>query len=389
MRECAMSLRSSDPSHASVGGIALLMQDFAGGGAEKVMVTLAKGLLARGHQVEIIAVRAEGPFLSHVPGEVPITVLGPSRVSRVIPALARYLRKRQPQALLSSLTHVNVAAVIARRLARVPTRLVLREENFIRENARIARRPLIRLAYRLLPTFYPSADYVIAVSEGLAREVRDVTGLPSDRVTAVYNPILTSSELELLGIPEPAPHQWFGDRKVPVILAVGRLVPQKDYVTLLEAFAIIRSDRAARLVILGAGPLHDDLVRRSRALGITGDVLFAGFRNPPFPWMKHADVLLHTARWEGLGNVIAEALACGLPVVATNCASGPAEILDEGRYGRLVPIGDVAAIAKAVVDTLSDPPTPEYLKRRAHAFTVEAIIPTYEAILLGSGVAGH
>jgi glycosyltransferase involved in cell wall biosynthesis len=372
-----------DPGDPGRVRIALIMQDFAGGGAEKVMVSLAAGLAARGHRVEIVAVRAEGPCLSRVPPGVPVVTLGPTRVSRSIPALARYLRERQPEAALSSLVHVNVAAVLARGLARGTTRLVLREENRISQNMGADRPRLIRLAYRLLPWTYPRADHVIAVSRGLAEEVRAITQLPAARVSAVYNPVLTEQDLDGLESMVPAIHAWLEDEGVPVVLSVGRLVPQKDHVTLLEAFARLRSERAVRLVVLGEGPLRDELVERAQRLGIMDDVLFAGFTDQPFAWMKGASVLAHTARWEGFGNVIVEALASGLPVVATDCPSGPSEILEGGRFGRLVPVGDVNAVANALAATLDAPPDPGALRRRAAEFTVEAIVPRYEEILLG------
>jgi glycosyltransferase involved in cell wall biosynthesis len=361
--------------------IALLTQDFRGGGAEKVMVMLAGGLADLGHAVDLVTVRPEGPFLDLVHPDVRVVTLGPRRVSRSIPALARYLREHRPHALLSSQTHVNVAAVLARRLARGSTRLVLRQETRIGENRRAHRPPLTRLAFRLLPTAYRSADHLVAVSEGLARELQQVTGLPGTRVSAIYNPVV--AERDLSDSPGPPPHPWLENRAEPVVLAVGRFVPEKDHDSLLRAFARLTAEREARLVLLGDGPLRNELGARARHLGIDGRVLFAGFSPRPFDWMRHAAVLAHTARWEGFGNVLVEALGCGLPVVATNCPSGPAEILDGGRFGRLVPPGDVEAIARAIAATLDEPPDPDLLRHRARAFTIESIAPVYETLLVG------
>lgn len=348
-----------------------------------MMVNLAGGLASRGHEVDFVTVRPEGPFRDRVPPGVPVVALGPRRVSRAIPALARYLRRRRPDAVLSTLVHMNVATVLARRLARVPTRVVLREANRIREDARAEPRPLIRVAYRLLPAVYAWADHVIAVSEDVATEVRELTTLPHNRITTVNNPVLAPGDLTAIAASNPPPHPWLaGD--IPVVLSVGRLAPQKDHATLLEGFARLRQGQPARLVILGEGSLRSDLQRRALELGITESVLFAGFTHDPFSWMKHADVLAHTARWEGSPNVIVEALACGLPVVATDCPGGPSETLENGRYGRLVPMGDTAAVAQALADTLEAAPDPDTLRRRAAEFTVEAVVPQYEAILLGT-----
>lgn len=368
--------------------IAVLTQDFAGGGAQRMMVNIALGLAARGHDVEIVAVRPEGPFLSRVPAEIPIVTLGPRRVSRSILPLTRYLRERRPKVVLATLVHVNVAAVLARRLSRIQTRLVLREANRIGSNARAAKLAPIRLAYRLLPRLYSQADHVIAVSHAVADEILWLTGLPVERVTTLPNPVLGERELAAIDAADPPPHPWLGDETVPVVLSVGRLAFQKDHRTLLDAFAQLRLSRRARLVILGDGPLELELREHSRRLGITADVHFAGFAARPETWMKHASLLAHTSRWEGFPNVLVEALACGLPVVSTNCPTGPEEILEAGRYGRLVPVGDPPALAGAISATLDRPPSGNHLRRRAAAFTVEAVMIGYEAVLLGTPSSG-
>jgi glycosyltransferase involved in cell wall biosynthesis len=367
--------------------ISLFMQDFGGGGAEKIMLLLAAGLASRQHDVEIVVVRDVGPYLEQVPVTVRVVTLGTRRVSRSIPALARYIRDRRPHAGLSSQVHMNVAMVLARAVARVPMRLALREENRIGQNRRADRLPLVRVAYMVLPWAYVRADHVIAVSRGLADEVKSITGLSDKEVSAVYNPVMTAETFGQLMEKGTPPHLWLRDLTIPVVLAVGRLVPEKDYEILLQAFSRLRVERLARLVILGTGSLHGDLLRQAQGLGIDRDVLFAGFADDPFAWMQHASVLAHTARWEGFGNVIAEALACGLPVVATDCPSGPFEILEGGRYGKLVPVGDAGAVARALSEMLDASPDPATLRRRAAEFTVEAILPRYEEILL-AGIHG-
>jgi glycosyltransferase involved in cell wall biosynthesis len=359
------------------------MQDFAGGGAERMMVNVAEGLAARGHAVEIVTVQPEGPYRARVLPEIPVIALGPRRVSRAIPSLARYFRERRPDAALSTLVHMNVAAVLARAMARTRTRLVLREANRIREDSRAEPRPLIRLAYRLLPSVYSRADHVIAVSDDVAREVRELTSLPDEHISTINNPVLSPGDLAAIAASDPPPHAWLsGD--VPVVLSVGRLAPQKDQATLLTAFARLRQQRSVRLVILGEGELRGALEARAQELGITASVMFAGFSAEPFAWMKHAAVLAHTSLWEGSPNVIVEAMACGLPIVATDCPGGPRRILEDGRHGRLVPMGDAAAVAEALARTLEAPPAPEPLRRRAADFTVEVVAPQYEEILLGA-----
>lgn len=367
--------------------IALLMQDFSGGGAERMMVNIAEGLAARAHEVEIVTVRPEGPYRNRVPLHIPVVTLGPRRVSRAIPALARYLRRRRPDAALSTLVHMNVAAVLARRASRAPTRIVLREANRIREDSRAEPRPLIRVAYRLLPLLYSWADHVIAVSEDVAGEVRQLTSLPPDRVTAVNNPVLSRRDLAAISSSTPPPHPWLSE-EIPVILAIGRLAPQKDHATLLDAFARLRREHPARLVVLGQGDLEGAIRQRGRDLGIDDSMALVGFQKEPFTWLKHAAVLAHTSLWEGSPNVVVEALACGVPVVATDCPGGPRQILDGGRYGELVPVGDARAVADALARVLDERPDSKSLQRRAIEFTAEKVVRQYEAILLGSGGLG-
>lgn len=356
------------------------MQDFSGGGAERMMVNVAEGLAGRGHDIEIVTVRPEGPYRTFVPPGISIVTLGPRRVSRAIPALARYLRRRRPDAALSTLVHMNVAAVLAKRLSHTTTRLVLREVNPIHQDAEAEVRPLIRLSYRLLPIVYPWADHLIAISADVATDLRRITSATSDRITVLRNPVLAPRDTAAIARVDPPPHLWFNDG-VPVVVSIGRLAPQKDHATLLDGIAILRQRREIRVAILGEGRLELPLKRQAAKLGIEDSVLFAGFQQNPYSWLKHAAVLAHTARWEGFGNVIVEALACGTAVVAADCPGGPREILDSGRFGRLFPVGNAAALAEALDDTLNSTPDATDLRRRADLYSVAAVLPAYEAIL--------
>lgn len=362
------------------GRLTLVMRDFSGGGAEKIMVNLATGLLDRGHDVELVVIEKTGPYLDLAPSNLPIVELGGRRVSTSVPALAHHLKQRRPDAVLSSLVHMNVATVLARALGRVETRLVVRQEAHLHGNPSPDASMGTRLAYRLVPWAYRRADHVVGVSRGVVNEVRERTGLGPERISTVYNPVLSEESVRRLTTLQPTPHPWLEPGAPPVVIAMGRLVPQKDYPTLLEGFARLRISRPLRLIILGEGPLRKDLTRQAVELGIGDEVHFAGFVEDPLSWMKQARLFAHTARWEGFGNVLVEALACGLPVVATDCPSGPREILDDGRYGRLVGVGDIDGLVEAIRKTLKETPDQEDLRDRAREFTVEAILPAYEAL---------
>jgi glycosyltransferase involved in cell wall biosynthesis len=199
--------------------------------------------------------------------------------------------------------------------------------------------------------FYPWADGIIAVSQGVADDLGQITRLSSDRIQVIYNPIVLPELFTLAQ--EPVEHPWFKPGEPPVILGVGRLHPQKDFPTLIRAFAEVRKVQQARLMILGDGPERQALTTLVSELGLIEDVAFPGFVQNPYAYMSKAAVFVLSSAWEGLGNVLVEAMAIGTPVVSTNCESGPGEILDGGKYGRLVPVGDSRAIAQAITSVLA------------------------------------
>ena len=241
---------------------------------------------------------------------------------------------------------------------------------------------------RLQRSLYPTAEAVVAVSRGVAEDVAARSGLPAERVSVVYNPAVTP-EIGALSA-APVPHPWLAGDGPPVVLAVGRLGAAKDFPMLIRAFALLHGRQPARLVILGKDKdprKTDKRVAEYRALadglGVADDVDFPGFTANPFAWMARASVLAVSSRHEGFCNVIAEALACGCPVVSTDCPSGPAEILDGGRFGRLVPVGDAAAMADALAATLAEPPAPDLLRARAQVFSLARAVDRYQGLLFG------
>jgi glycosyltransferase involved in cell wall biosynthesis len=304
---------------------------------------------------------------------------------RYVDDLTTYLRIERPRALLSALPYGNLAALTARRLARIPTRIVLTEHNVARnfEHCREWRkrflRPLIARQYRF-------ADRIVAVSNGVASDLSTSAGVLNDRIVTIYNPIV--DQTLLTKAEEPLDHPWFAPGAPPVILGMGRLTPQKDFPTLIRAFARVRAARAVRLMILGAASSEAKTVKQRRkletlaaGLGIADDVGFPGFVHNPMPYLVRAAVFVLSSAWEGFGNVLVEALACGCPVVSTDCPSGPAEILDNGRYARLVPVGDEAALAAAIVETLDNKPPSDALRQRAAVFSVERATARYAEVL--------
>lgn len=357
--------------------LALYLPSLRGGGAERVMVTLANGIAQRGYAVDLVLAKAEGPYLGDVAENVRVVDLRAARVATSLPGLVRYLRRERPVAMLSALNHANVIAVLARRLAGVPVRLVISEHNNFSTSKANASSWRGRMMGHFMRWAYPYADRIVAVSEGVARDLANHVRLQS--IDAIYNPIVTDA-LKTLSCAE-ANHPWLTARHAPVVLGVGRLAPQKDFSTLIKAFARLRETRDARLIILGEGELRSPLEALVRQFGLQEVVSLPGFVSNPYGFMRRADLFVLSSAWEGFGNVLVEAMACGTPVVSTNCPSGPAEILEGGRWGRLVPVGDEVALAEAMAATLDQTEHPDVAARAAD-FSVDRAVEGYLRVML-------
>ena len=287
----------------------------------------------------------------------------------------RYLRTQCPDLLYSIQAHTSLIAVWAVRLARVHMPLVISIHNMLSTSLAAKQTLRNRLINFLSRLSYHYADAAICVSQGVADDFIKTTGMPPEKTLVVYNPVV-SPGLEQAAR-EPISHPWFSHGDQPVILAVGRLVVQKDYPTLLRAFSIVNNKRPVRLLILGDGQERARLEVLIKELGISADVQMPGFVLNPYAYMARARLLVLSSRWEGLPTVIVEALACGTPVVSTDCKSGPSEILADGRFGRLVPVGDAEALAAVILETLLITPDRALLRERAQDFTLEKSVKEY------------
>lgn len=346
-----------------------------------MMVRLANVFVRRGIETDIILVRREGRYFEEVDGRVRIVDLSASRILMALPGLVSYLRKRRPTALLSTLTYANIVAIWARDLAGCPERLVVREANPI---SSVADDRAASLKFRLTPCivrrFYSRADAIVGISRGLSRDLIARGRLPAHKVQAIYNPVVTRDLYEKAG--EPLEHPWFSGSS-PVILTAGRLTRQKDVGTLIQAFRILREQVDARLVVLGEGELRPELENLVTDLGLQNAVELPGFVDNPFKYMARSDVFALSSRWEGFGNVLVEAMAVGTAVVSTDCPTGPAEILADGEYGRLVDVGNAPQMAQAIADVLRSPSSPDRLKRRAREFSADQVAEQYLSLLTG------
>ena len=361
--------------------LAIFISGMYGGGAQRSILKLAKGIAKAGYPIDLVLAKAEGPFLKEIPDDVRLVDLEAPRVLSSIPALIRYLRRERPTAMLTALDYVNIIAVCARRLAGVSTRLIVSERNNLSQSAQHKQSRHGRFMPRLIKFFYPFADGIVAVSKGVANDLAQVTGLPRQKIEAIYNPIVTPELHEKTQ--DTLDHPWFKPGQPPVILAVGRLTKQKDFPTLIKAFAQVRQNHQARLMILGEGDDRPTLEALAEELGVETDVCLPGFVINPYPYMVQASLFVLSSRWEGLPGVLIEALYCGTPLVSTDCPSGPREILADGQYGQLVPVGDVEAMAQAIATTLTQQDT-ELLSESWRPFELDHVVNQYLAILLKS-----
>jgi glycosyltransferase involved in cell wall biosynthesis len=347
-----------------------------------VLVTLANAFLDQVHRVDLVLAKADGPYLPDIRTGVRVIDLDSFRVSASLPRLVRYLRRERPAAMLSAMNHANIVAIAAKRLARSNVRLIVSERSHVSASMANARSLRARSIRHLIRWLYPQADGIVAVSDGVAQDLASVIGFSSARIKVIPNPVVSARILDLSH--RPVQHPWLLPGQPPVILSVGRLSEPKDFSLLVRAFARVRSQRPVRLVILGEGEMRSSLEGLVAELALGADVLLPGFERNPLAWMRQCRLFVLSSAWEGLPNALIEAMACGVPVVATDCPSGPAEILENGKWGRLVPVGDEAQLAQAIIATLDSPTTPDVSRRAAHFSDRESVAQYLSALLPGT-----
>ncbi len=345
-----------------------ILVSFSGdGGVERMMLNLTDVWSRWGIPIDLLVIKTRSRHLHTLPATVAVKPLGEHAVT-AWPNMVRYLIENRPPVMLVAKDRAGRMALLARSLAGVPTRIVIRIGTHL--SAALADQPWITRQWRLHPMrwFYRQADQVIAVSRGVADDFQSVTGIGSERVMVIPNPVITPRLFDLAAaFPQ---HPWLKDT-LPIILGVGRLTPQKDFATLIRAFAQVRLQKSCRLMVLGEGRLRSELQALVVQLGISNAVDFVGFVDNPYSYMKYAAVFVLASRWEGSPNVLTEAMALGTSVVATDCPSGPREILHAGTIAPLVPVGDVAALAHAILTLLTQPIAPATLQAAVREYQAE------------------
>lgn len=361
--------------------ISFFLSSLRGGGAERVMVTLANEMATRGYEVDLLPASVEGVYVNDIADAVSLVELQtvdmlPSETLPALPALTHYLGEKEPTTLLSTMDGPNVVALWANALAGSDTDAVIRLSNTIRTRSEHLKG---RLLDRFVKKWYPTADEVVTVSSDIQTDAESLLDVPSEKTTVIHNPI----DLERIDEQKliPVSDSWFND-DVPLVLGVGRLDEQKQFSTLIEAVAHLQSQQPCRLVLLGDGPRRDRLLALVDSKGVSDVVKLLGFVKNPYAYMAKADIFALSSAWEGCPNVLLEALACGTTPVATDCPGASADILDSGEYGFLTPVGDAKKMAAAISSALTSSVPDTKLWRRARHFSIKRVADRYERVLL-------
>lgn len=343
--------------------IALFLPSLEGGGAERAFVDLANQFVDLGVRVDLVLVRAKGPYLSEVRSEVLVVDLQGIRTTLAVLKLFRYLRKNRPDAIISGLDTANMASMIACIAAGCSNRAIFTQRAILRECYRLQYPHTHRAWLAILRLIYARARLIISNSHAASHDLCEGFGIPLSKLAVIHNSV-DINRIERLAIEDPK-HPWTTSSAKPLILSVGSLTPRKDFSTLLRAFVIVRQSLDCNLVVLGEGTERLRLEALAQEIGVADSVQFLGFDANPFRWMARARVIASSTLAEGCPNVIQQALACGTPIVATDCPGGTTEILEGGKWGRLVPVANPQAMADAIIATLKDKSHPNGRLRAA------------------------
>jgi glycosyltransferase involved in cell wall biosynthesis len=359
---------------------AIYIHDLSPGGVERQCLVLARELQARGVDVVLVLHQVRGELVPLLPPGIPVVNLHSARTLQDVWRLRRFLLDEQPDVFLANVDHNNIAAALAKALAGTATKLIICQHNGLTPDYHAT----VNWKHRVVPWFYrileSRIDHAVAVSDGIARELVDA-GVPQAKVSTIFNAVIGDDFEARASL--PVHHAWLTKKDRPVFVTAGRLVEMKDHRTLLRAFAIHVGQHPSRLMLLGVGPLLEELQALAGSLGIAEHVAFEGFVPNPLPYMRAADAFVLSSRSEGFGNVLVEAMGCGTPVISTDCSHGPSDILEHGKYGILVPPRDPDALAPAFARILQerDRWPRKRLEARAREFSYHACADGYEWLM--------
>lgn len=361
--------------------LSVLMSFSGHGGVERMMANLIKQMAKSVASIDLLLLRNKSPHLTDMPENVNLIKLKTKHSGLAVGEIAAYLKKEQPEAMLVAKDRAGRAALKARKKAKVNTRICIRLGTNL--SAALERKSALNQWLRRAPMrkLYALVDKVIAVSEGVRQDTLAITGIKDEQSCVIRNPVITADFREALML--TAPHDWLADPEVKVVMGAGRLSEQKDFATLINAFALVREKMPVKLIILGEGALRGALEEQVRQLGLENDVAMPGFQADIYRWLGKADLFVLSSRWEGSPNVLTEALSLGVPCVSTRCPSGPNEVLQEGKYGPLVSMGNAEEMADAMFTTITQPLPKEVLMESTEEYNVETSANRYLSVLFG------
>ena len=330
------------------------------------MIEVANELSARGYAVDVVVLKRVGEYESHLDSSIRIVDLDAWRMLFSLPKLVGYLRRERPRAVMATDEHTHLLLLAARFVACVKTRVILRVGNVYTELYARYTDQKHRIMLQMIKAWYRYADIIIANSKGVADDIRALTKIPEDRITVIYNPKDMRAIEEKLR--QPSGHPWLDEKSLPIVITHGRLREQKNLGLLIHAFAGLPASVSARLVLVGSGREEERLKEEVRRRSLEDTVAFVGYAENPYAFLAKADVYVSASLWEGLSNSLVEAMACGLPIIASDCNAGPREVLapetdyrarlsagvEYAPYGILTAVNDETALTDALTALLSD-----------------------------------
>lgn len=355
--------------------LSMFIPSLAGGGAERVFVQLANGLSSRIRKVDLLVTNSEGHYRQFVSDRVNLVDLGKSSTVDTVLALRRFIKNQQPHVVISTMTNANVSLLLATLFLRCRPAIAIRETIVMSENLRRVPGLKAKLLIVLAKLLYPNADAIVSLSEGVGNDLQARLRKLKQPIKVIYNPGPSNQELSIGG--KPSEQFLKAKQQGYVLVALGRLHEQKDYATLIRAFAKVRKQVTSSLWILGDGEERTNLEVLTRKLGLERDVFMPGFVKDPYPYLKSADVFVMSSSYEGGPSAMLQAMACGCKIVSTDAPYGPAEFLEHGKQGRLVPVGDADSFAAAVLSSLKQTPDSVSRAESLRRFDPEFIVGEY------------
>ena len=362
--------------------LAVFIPKLAGGGAEKIIIQIANSLAERGISIDFLVCSGDGVLTNKLAKNINLIELGTSRTIYSLVPLLKYLRTYKPETFLSFLNHTNLVSILARFLSGISTQLIISERNtpsvsLVKSNTSKTKNGFILVLIKIL---YRFSDQIIVNSVGIKMDLIELCPILKERIQIIYNPI--DLKQVKLKVEEKNIHPWLNFSDEPVILSAGRLVQQKDFSTLIKAFKIARSKKRMKLLILGEGLEKSNLLKLIESLNLNSQIELTGYVENPYSFFSLASLFVLSSIWEGFPNVLIEALACGIPIVSTDCKSGPREVLDNGKYGKLIPTKNEFLLADAILKSLSENHDTELLQNRAKIYSKDVIIEKYISTIL-------